>query len=286
METALEITSLQNPRIKRVAKLAHRSYRDEMRQTVVEGIREVTLALANGVVPVEAYVCRDMSFDSDPEAMAALARLETLAAARRTELINVSPAVFEKIAYRGGSGGLLLVVPYREQTLATLALPEDPLLVIVEDAEKPGNLGAILRTADAAGVAALIVPEPNHGLHGERGKGTDLHNPNVIRASLGAVFTVPQVIAPTGAILDWLRARGIRTVAATPDAEILYTETEMTGPTAIVVGSEAWGLSETWLQTAEALVRIPMSGAVDSLNLATSTALLVYEAVRQRQESR
>jgi TrmH family RNA methyltransferase len=282
MQPTLEITSPQNPRIKRVAKLAHRSSRDELGQTVVEGVREVTLALKQGIVPVEAFICREMPFDQDPAAAAVLSRLKALAGAGQTELIDVSAAVFEKIAYRGESGGLLLVVPYTHQTLDTLALPDAPLIVVVEDAEKPGNLGAILRTADAAGVDALFVPLPEHTPGGERGKGTDLHNPNVIRASLGAAFTVPQVVAPAQEMIRWLKRRGVQLVAAVPEATTRYTATDLTGPTAIVMGSEAWGLSDTWQRAADTLVNIPMAGAVDSLNLATSTALLVYEAVRQR----
>lgn len=282
MEPTLTITSPQNPRIKSVAKLAHRSTRDELGRTVVEGIREVTLALKSGIVPVEAYVCHEMDFDRDPAAAAALSRLKALAAARQTELINVSADVFEKIAYRGESGGLLLVVPYRHHTLDDLSLPESPLIVVVEDAEKPGNLGAILRTADAAGVDALLVPLPDYIPGGERGKGTDLHNPNVIRASLGAAFTVPQVVAPAQEMIRWLKRRGIRLVAAVPGAATLYTDADLSGPTAIVMGSEAWGLSETWLAAADVRVRIPMAGKVDSLNLSAATALLLYEVVRQR----
>lgn len=282
MEPTLTITSTQNPRIKRVAKLAHRSTRDELYQTVVEGIREVTLALRNGLVPTEAFICQEMSPIQDAAAAEALSRLRTLAATGQTEWIDVSADVFNKIAYRGESGGILLVIPYVENTLASLSLPHSPLIVVVEDAEKPGNLGAILRTADAAGVTALFVPEAEPGPNASRSKGTDLHNPNVIRASLGAVFTVPQVSAPAVDILAWLRSQGVRLVAAVPDADILYTDADFSGPTAIIVGSEAWGLSDVWRQSADSLVRIPMTGAVDSLNLATSTALLIYEAVRQR----
>ena len=285
MEPTIEITSLQNPRIKRVAKLAHRSTRDELRLTTVEGLREVTLALDSGAVPVEAFVCGDMNFNQTPEAAMAIRRLQALANAGQTELIQVPSAVFEKIAYRGESGGLLLVVPYVERTLDSLDLSAIPLLVIVEDAEKPGNLGAILRTADAAGVDALIVPAPE-AYDGDHVKGTDLHNPNVIRASLGAAFTVPQVVAPAGELRGWLHAKGIRLVATVVDADLLYTDVDMTGPTAIVMGSEAWGLSEIWREAADELVRIPMHGRVDSLNLATSAALLVYEAVRQRHLAR
>lgn len=273
MTTTLEITSLQNPRIKRVTKLAHRAFRDELGQTVVEGVREITLALDNGVVPLEAYICREFGFDEAGQA--ALDRLETLAATGPTELFDVTPELFDKIAYRGGSGGLLLVIPHQTTTLTTLSLPPNPFLIVVEDAEKPGNLGAILRTADAAGVDAVIIPT------GEQYQGTDTNNPNVIRASLGAAFTVPQVMAPVDDIIGWLRQLGIPIVASTPDAPLVYTDAMLTPPVAVVMGSEAWGLSDIWLEAAETLVRIPMSGAVDSLNLSAATALLLYEVVRQ-----
>ncbi len=276
MTMTLEITSLQNPRIKRVTKLAHRAFRDEVRQTVVEGVREITLALDSGVVPLEAYICRDLGFDEAGQA--ALNRLEALAAAGHTELFDVTPELFDKIAYRGGSGGLLLVIPYATTTLTTLVLPDDPFLVVVEDAQKPGNLGAILRTADAAGVDAVIIPT------GEAYQGTDINNPNVIRASLGAAFTVPQVMAPVEDVIGWLKQLSIPVVAATPDAETLFTSATLSPPVAIVTGSEAWGLSDIWLQAADTLVRIPMSGAVDSLNLSAATALLLYEVVRQTAE--
>lgn len=269
------ITSLQNPRIKRIVKLSDRRYRDEVGQTIVEGLREVGLALHAGPAPLEAYVCAERLA---PEAHPLVRQLEKLAAARRTELFEVTPAVFEKIAYRGESGGLLLVIAYRSVELNELTA-DVPFLVIIEEAEKPGNLGAILRTADAAGVDAVIAPIAPGG------RGTDLHNPNVIRASLGAYFTVPVVAAPATEIIEWLGERDIEIIAATPAAARLYTDVDLTGPVAIVMGSEAWGLSETWLAAADRPVRIPMAGQVDSLNLSAATALLLYEVVRQRRDT-
>ncbi len=270
----LTITSPTNPRVKSVVRLADRRTRDELRRTVVEGVREGRLALGRGVAPVEAYVCPELI--AGAEAEAAARHLVALAGAGMTELFYVAPAVFAKMAYRGQSGGLLLVIAYPHRTLDELTFRAAPFLVVVEEAEKPGNLGAVLRTADAAGVDALIVPT----LPGSAG--TDLHNPNVIRASLGAYFTVPAVAAPAEATLAWLRARGIAIVATTPAAETLYTDADLTGPVAVVMGSEAWGLSETWLAAADVRVRIPMAGQVDSLNLSAATALLIYEVVRQR----
>ncbi len=270
----LAITSLQNPRIKRVIKLNERRARDEARQTVVEGVREIRQALDHGVVPVEAYLCPELI--NDPEAETVAQHLRAIAATGMTELSLVSPEVFAKMAYRGAGGGLLMVIAYRRNRLEGLTFRGAPFLLVVEEAEKPGNLGAILRTADAAGVDAVLVPTPL-----ER-TGTDLHNPNVIRASLGAYFTVPAVAATTDETITWLRERGISIVAATPAAETLYTAADLTGPVALAVGSEAWGLSETWLAAAGVRLRIPMAGVVDSLNLSASAALLMYEVVRQR----
>ncbi len=283
----LTITSPTNPRVKSVVRLADRRARDELRRTVVEGVREVGLALGRGVVPVEAYVCPELI--AGAEAEAAARHLVALAGAGMTELFYVAPAVFAKMAYRGQSGGLLLVIAYPRRTLEEITFRGAPFVVVVEEAEKPGNLGAVLRTADAAGVDALLVPTPETEFLGRNSvsksavsTGTDLHNPNVIRASLGAYFTVPAVAAPAAATIAWLRARGIAIVATTPATETVYTAAALTGPVAVVMGSEAWGLSETWLAAADMRVRIPMAGQVDSLNLSAATALVVYEVVRQR----
>ena len=268
------ITSPTNPRVKAVVKLADRRTRDATRRTVVEGVREVRLALAAGVAPVEAYLCPELIAGSEAEAAAR--HLVALANTGMTELFTVTPPVFEKLAYRGNSGGLLLVIAYPNPSLDALTFRAAPFVVVVEEAEKPGNLGAVLRTADAAGVDALIVPT----LPGSAG--TDPHNPNVISASLGAYFTVPVVTPPAEEAIAWLRRQGIALVATTPAAETLYTAADLTGPVAVVMGSEAWGLSETWLSAADVHLRIPMAGQVDSLNLSAATALLLYEVVRQR----
>lgn len=275
-----DITSPQNPRIKRVIRLNDRRARDEARQTVVEGVREIQMALGRGVVPVEVYLCPELI--DGPEAETAARHLRDIAATGMSELFLVSPEVFAKLAYRGESGGLLMVVAYRNIGLDDLHFRGRPFLVVVEEAEKPGNLGAVLRTADAAGVDAVIVPTPSGGRGTDIGRGTDLHNPNVIRASLGAYFTVPTVTTSDEAAISWLRGRGIAIVAATPAADALYTTTDLSGPVAVAVGSEAWGLGEAWLAAADRRVRIPMAGSVDSLNLSASAALLMYEVVRQR----
>ncbi|MFN8494282.1 MAG: RNA methyltransferase [Caldilineaceae bacterium] len=266
-----KIVSPQNQHIKDVVKLAKHAERQARRVTTLEGLREIARALAYGITPTEAYICPELV--KNAEAGPILAQLQTFAQNRRTALFEVTPEVFAKIAYRDNSDGLLLVIPYLERTLEQLPLGAAPFLAVIEGVEKPGNLGAILRTADAAGVDGVIVCTG----------ATDLHNPNVLRASLGTLFTVPVVEASTPATIAWLRQHKIQIIATTPDTETLYTTVDMTGSVAIVMGSEAEGLGAAWLAAADKTVRIPMHGAVDSLNLATSTALLLYEAIRQRQ---
>lgn len=267
---ATEITSVQNERVRSVARLEKRRARDERRVTVVEGVREVARALAAGVIPLEAFACPALV--TDAQAVAALARLKQLDADRLTHLFTVTPDVFARLVVREGSGGLLLVIPYLTRTLAQLPLGNPAFLAVIEGVEKPGNLGAILRTADAAGVDGIIV---NAGA-------TDIHNPNVVRASLGTLFSVPICEATPVETIAHLRALGVRTIAAVPDAPQTYTAVDLSRSVAVIMGSEAHGLSPAWRDAADALVSIPMHGAADSLNLATATALLLYEVVRQR----
>lgn len=267
----IPITSLQNNRIKDVIKLAKHNERDQRRVTVVEGTRECTHALAAGIIPIEAYLCPSLFDHAGHQIAEQLFRLE---AEHRTSLLEVTPEIFAKIAYRGDSGGILLVIPYLAHQLRDFDPPVPAFVAVIEGVEKPGNLGAILRTADAAGVQAVIVTA---GV-------TDIHNPNVIRASLGAIFTLPVFESPFEATATWLAQRNIQIIAASPEATHLYTEIDYTLPTAIVMGSEAHGLGPNWRSAATNLVTIPMFGAMDSLNLATSTALLLYEVIRQRRK--
>jgi TrmH family RNA methyltransferase len=273
MSTFQLITSLQNPRVKNVVRLSNRRHRDQLGQTLIEGVREASLALQKGFLPTEAFVCIDYLKAAGAQNL--VNQLSQLAASRRSQLFEVTPAVYDKMAYRSGSGGILLVIPYTSLTLESLSVAGNPLFAVVDGAEKPGNLGAILRTADAAGLSALL-------LTGAEGEGTDIYNPNVIRASLGAIFTVPVVTTTREEALMWLQKNQIMTVATTPNSETLYTAISYIGPTAVVMGSESSGLSREWLDAADVLVRIPMLGEVDSLNLSVSTALVLYEALRQR----
>lgn len=267
----IAITSLQNNRIKELVKLAKHSEREQRRVTVVEGERESAHALAAGIVPLEAYICPPLH---EAPGRVVAKRLAELDAKRQSLLVEVTPEVFAKIAYRGDSGGILLVIPYLNHQLRTFTPPVPAFVAIIEGVEKPGNLGAILRTADAAGVHAVIVTA---GV-------TDIHNPNVIRASLGALFTLPVFESPFEETLQWLRQHNIQIVAASPEATKLYTDVDYKPPTAIVMGSEAYGLGSSWREAASELVTIPMFGAMDSLNLSTSTALLLYEVIRQRYQ--
>jgi TrmH family RNA methyltransferase len=262
-----------------VAKLDKRGERERERLLPVEGAREVSRALAAGYVPTTAYVCPQLA--TAPEAQDALAQLGRLERSGRTRLFTVTPEVYAKLAVREGSGGVLLLLPYLPTELDALRLPPEPLLIVVENAEKPGNLGAILRTADAAGVDGLIACYSEG-----QATGTDLHNPNTVRASLGTIFHVPLAAAPSTQAIAWLRSRGVRIAAATPEGATLYSDADLRGPLALVLGSEAHGLTDEWLAAADLRVYIPMFGQADSLNLAASAAILLYEAVRQRQTAK
>ena len=271
------ISSLGNDHVKRVVKLNSRRFRNIHQQTIVEGVREISSALEHGCIPQEVYLCPELIQDQDAQKIAS--RLLENEEHSATRLFEVTPQVFQKIAYRGESGGILLIIPIKQQQLEDLHLGNPPFLAIIEGAEKPGNLGGILRTADAAGVHSVIV------CNEQEQSSTDIYNPNVIRASLGALFSVPTISVDNGRLLNWLHRNNINIIAATPAAAQIYTAIDMTGPTAIVMGSEAHGLSNTWLEAAHQQVTIPMFGTVDSLNLSVSTALLLYEAVRQRNKT-
>jgi RNA methyltransferase, TrmH family len=264
----LEITSPANPRIKHLVALRRRRSRDQAGVTLVEGLAEIELAFAAGVRAQSLYFCPALA---TPESLLLARRAEGLG----TEVVAVSKAVFEKISYREGPDGWLAVVPSVASTLDSLKLGPRPLVLVCAGLEKPGNLGAILRTADAAGLAAVIAADPV----------TDWGNPNVVRASKGAVFSVPVASATSAQVLDWIAGMGLRIVAATPDATHLVTEVDLTGPTAIAVGAEQTGLTSQWLERADQAIRIPMFGKADSLNVSISAAIITYEAVRQRMHA-
>lgn len=260
------ITSPHNPRIKQVIALRDRKDRERSGLMRVEGYEELSLALESGVRPQTLFFCPALW--RSPAQAHLLQRLRALG----TETIEVSPRVFEKLAYRDHPDGWVATVPLITTALAELRLSARPLLLIAESVEKPGNLGAMLRTADAAGVDAVIAADPL----------TDWGNPNIVRASKGALFSVPVAAAAGADVLRWLAEHAIAVIAATPQAELRYTDADLRGPVAIAVGEEKHGLSRRWLDAAAQQVRIPMRGRVNSLNVATAAALLIYEALRQR----
>ena len=266
--TVQKIASLQNPRVKQVVKLSKRSARDESGLLLVEGYRELKRALENRWTPAALYYCPALFLGENEPALIELCR------STGAELCECSEAVFSKMAYRDRPEGLLAVGPQVRATLQDLRLPAAaPLLIVAEAIEKPGNLGTILRSADAAGVHGVIVCD----------QCTDINNPNVVRASIGTLFALPVVEATSDEALEWLRARKIQVVAATPHAKVEHTDADLKAGTAIVVGSEQYGLSERWMKEADLQVRIPMLGQADSLNVAAATTILLYEAVRQRR---
>jgi TrmH family RNA methyltransferase len=259
------IVSAQNGRIKNIQKLSAKSKERKIQGLfVIEGAREISLALAGAYRFDSVFYC--------PELFAGTDYPETLQSIHPEILYEVSASVFGKIAYRENSDGILAVAKSKDHSLSSLHLPENPFVIILESIEKPGNLGAILRTADAAGVDALIVCDSL----------TDIYNPNTIRSGVGCIFTVPVAISENAEALSFLKERHIRTFAAELQASQWYQDTDFKGPSAIVMGTEADGLSPFWLNKADARIKIPMRGKIDSLNVSVSTAVITFEAMRQR----
>jgi TrmH family RNA methyltransferase len=269
MQETVCIASSANPRIKRVLSLRQRGHRHESGLMIVEGEREIRRALANGYDPEELFLSGE---STQTQALDDL--LETCKQ-HGAQIASCSSKVFARIAYRDDPGGLLALVPRIQLKMEALTLSPDAMIVIAESIEKPGNLGAILRTADATGVEAVLVCDEK----------IDICNANVVRASLGAVFSLPVVKADAEVALQWLRNNQVRLFAATPQAEKLYTEANYAGRIGLIVGAEQSGLSQTWFREADEQVRIPMHGQSDSLNVASATSVLLYEALRQKKEN-
>ncbi len=267
MPTPERLTSLQNPRVKELLGLRDRRDRDARGLTLIEEPRVIRRARRAGYPFIEVWYCPELLDTVDP------GLLEFLRAGEPFAAIEVNQPVMAKIAYKEKPEGVLVVAPQQRLTLDRLTLPEAPLLLVLEAVEKPGNLGAILRVADGAGADAVIVCDP----------GTDIFNPNVLRASTGAFFTVPVVEEDASRVRSWLREKRIRGVATTPAAAAPYTDADLRGPVAILLGAEDRGLSDEWLMRADLQVRIPMRGEADSLNVSVTAALMAYEAMRQRQ---
>ena len=262
-----EITSLQNPKVKQVARWRDRPEREGSQVVLAEGYRALVRAMAGGYRMDEVFVCPEF-FPGQGHEEELLAQL----AGQGARLIRVAPRAFEKMAYRDRPEGLLGVGPQLHRALDDLQLSDVPFLLVAERIEKPGNLGTMMRSADAVKVDGMILSDST----------TDIYNPNVVRASTGNLFTLPIAEATTAETIPWLKRRGIRILATSPHADKLYTQADLTLPVAVAVGAEQYGLTPAWMEGADELVRLPMLGEADSLNVATATAIMLYEVVRQR----
>ena len=265
------LTSQQNPRIKQLVHLRDRQPREKSQRFLIEGYRELLRAI-DAKFPVETlYICPELFLGENENAL--IKRIQNTGC----RVFQLPDNLFRKISYRDRPDGLVAVgvqqhkgLEALDQLLASKTRP--PFLVIAEAIEKPGNLGTILRSSDAVGIDALIVCD----------RCTDVYNPNVVRASVGTLFTVPFFEATSVETIAWLKQRGIAVLAATPSAKKEFTQVDLTQPLAIAVGTEQLGLSEIWMTQADVQVKIPMNGIADSLNVAMATTLLLYEAHRQR----
>jgi TrmH family RNA methyltransferase len=253
------ITSKSNPKIKNVVKLQKSSERREQNRIIIEGRREIERAVACGFVVDTLFICYDILKES------------VNIAANYVEEVTLE--VFEKIAYREGSDGLLAVAIPKYADLKSFKPKKNPLIIVLETVEKPGNLGAIMRTADAAGVDAVIIADPR----------TDLYNPNAIRASIGTIFSVPLFACSSEECINWLRENEIKIYCTYLKASIDYLEADFRQGSAIVMGTEATGISDIWVDAADQNLIIPMNGIADSLNVSVTTAIVVFEAIRQRR---
>lgn len=265
---AMEITSTANPRVKELVLLGEKSrYRRERGLFTVEGRREAAACLEGGFTPRTVYYCPQIISAGEVDALFGTAAVETVA---------ISDNVYSKIAYRGTTEGLVAVFEAKERGLKDIRLAgEAPFVIVLESVEKPGNLGAVLRTADASGAAAVIVCDPL----------TDLYNPNLIRASIGGIFTVPVAACASQEAYEWLHGAGFQILTAQLQDSSPYYDIDFKRPTAVVFGTEATGLTDFWRERSDRRIIIPMLGKLDSLNVSTSVAVLSYEAVRQKQAS-
>lgn len=257
------ITSPHNPRIKSAAKLRKRRSRQRQGRIIIDGLREIARAVEADIPLAEIFYVPEQCGEE-------VQSLLQQATASGAETLAVTPPLMERLAYGERNEGLVATAPLPLRELAGLALPERPLVAVLEGLEKPGNVGAVLRTADGAGLDAVLVADA----------GTDVFNPNTIRASLGAVFSLPLAVAPAGEVLAWLRERHFRLLAARVDGAVDYRQADYAAPAALILGSEAGGLSELWQAEDMTALQVPMRGHTDSLNVAATAAVLFYEARR------
>ena len=262
------ITSAQNPKIKTLLELQEKSKaRRKEGVFVVEGRRELLHCIEAGYEPHAVFFCPEIISEAD---------FKEVSSRCRCSFFEIPQQLYDKVAYRGGTEGVIAELRCKDMSLEALKLKENPLVVVLEGVEKPGNLGAVLRSADASGVDAVVVCDPL----------TDMYNPNLIRSSIGAIFTVPVATATSEETISWLKAAGIKIYTAQLQDSEWYYDTDMKGGTAIVMGTEATGLTDCWRKAADAHIKIPMLGRLDSLNVSVSAAILMFEAVRQRNSVR
>jgi TrmH family RNA methyltransferase len=257
-----KITSLQNEMIKKALGLREARSRREEGMTIIDGAREIKRAFEAGIILDQIFYVKGQQED-----------LLKQLSAKKIKSVQVSSQVMEKLAYGQRHEGIIAVIKTPFVSLKDLKLSKEPLMVVLESLEKPGNLGAVLRTCDGVGVEAVLVCDPQ----------TDVYNPNVIRSSTGVVFSIPVVCASSSEISSYLNSRKIKICASAPMAQKLYTQANFRGAWALVLGSETQGLSDYWLRQADLTVKIPMNGLADSLNVSTSAAIILYEALRQRK---
>lgn len=256
------ISSIQNPLVKEIKLLQEKSRARKKEETfVIEGIREINLAQKGNFHISTLFYCNTLMRSEMAQTIA-----------KDAEVIEVNEQVYDKISYRSSTEGVIALAKAKKHHLADLELPENPLILIAEAPEKPGNIGALLRTADAAGVDAFILANPK----------TDLYNPNIIRSSVGCVFTTQIGIATTEEIITFLKVKSIAIYSAILQEAVAYNNQDYTRPTALVVGTEAIGLSEEWRVASVQNIIIPMQGVIDSMNVSVAAGILIFEARRQR----
>lgn len=262
MKPGTVITSTQNPKVKSLLALEKPRERRRQQLFIIEGKKEIGLALQAGYSIGNLIYCVDLFPEQD---------LASLGIDNKF-LVPVSQDVFDKLAMRENSGGVIAVAQMKTHRLEEIKLPANPLVLVLEAVEKPGNLGAILRTADAAGLDAVVICDPQ----------TDLYNPNVVRSSVGCVFTQPVAVATSEESISWLKKNKVRIFCTYLGAAKPYHETDFRNPSAIVMGTESTGLSDQWVKQSDANIIIPMRGRIDSMNVSTAAAVVVFEARRQR----
>ena len=271
LHAATHIDSAKNPRIKTLLRLEARRVRDREGRALVEGVREVSRAFEAGV-PLETLLVAPEFLSDEGEAVVHTVRNHV------SEMVTLARAPFERLSHRQNPDGLLAVITPNTPRLDDVVLPASPLLLVAIATEKPGNLGALLRTADAVGVDAVLLAEGD-----DDALGTDPWNPNVIRASMGSVFHLPVITVGGASLQKWLAERGVHVVVTDPTAATTLWDATLTGPLALVLGAEHAGVPDAWRDVAHQRIAIPMHGAADSLNVSVSGALVLYEALRQRR---